>query len=195
MELIAHRVNTIEELRSLPREYGVEIDLRDYQNRLIIQHDPFMDGVDFEDYLQQYQHGTLILNIKSERIEFRVKELICEYNIKDYFFLDSSFPMINSLINSGESNVALRFSEFESLETILNLVGKVRWVWVDCFSYLPLNKENYQILKDAKFKICLVSPELQMQPEKLVEYRDYLCTEEIELDAVCTKISNFKAWL
>ena len=51
MEYIAHRVNTIEELRKLPLEYGVELDLRDDLNgRIYISHNPFEQGEDFEDY-------------------------------------------------------------------------------------------------------------------------------------------------
>ncbi len=76
MEFIAHRINTIEELKKVPNEYGVELDLRDYGNKLILQHDPFVEGEDFEEYLKYYNHGTMILNIKSERIEYRVLDLI-----------------------------------------------------------------------------------------------------------------------
>ncbi len=76
MLYIAHRVNTIEQLERTPTEYGVEIDLRDRGDRLFLQHDPFSDGVDFAEYLQHYRHGTLILNVKSERIEWRVLELL-----------------------------------------------------------------------------------------------------------------------
>src|SRR4030067_2525890 len=47
MKYIAHRVNTLADLRSLPREYGGEIDLRDRGERLILQHDPFKDGGGF----------------------------------------------------------------------------------------------------------------------------------------------------
>ena len=48
MEYIAHRVNTIEELRKLPTEYGVELDLRDDLNgRIYISHNPFEAGEDF----------------------------------------------------------------------------------------------------------------------------------------------------
>jgi hypothetical protein len=174
MEYIAHRINTIEELRNIPKEYGVELDLRDFGDRLILQHDPFTDGEDFEEYLKHYSHGTMILNIKSERIEERVLELIKKYKIEKYFFLDSSFPMIYLLSKNGEQNIALRFSEFEGIDTILNMKSKVKWVWVDCFSRLPITKENYQILKDNGFKLCLVSPELQGQNEKLEEYKQYL---------------------
>lgn len=194
MEFIAHRINTIEELKQIKPEYGVEVDLRDYGERLILQHDPFKDGENFEDYLKHYNHGTLILNIKSERIEIRVLELLKKYKIDKYWFLDSSFPMIHLLTSSGERNIALRFSEFEGIDTILAMSGKVKWVWIDCFSQLPINAANYSLLKKSGFKLCLVSPELQKQDEKLVEYKRYLAKDGIVLDAICTKVYNIKFW-
>jgi hypothetical protein len=194
MEYIAHRINTIEELKQIPKEYGVELDLRDFRDGLILQHDPFKDGEDFEEYLKHYNHGTMILNIKSERIEHKVLELIQKYNIKKYFFLDSSFPMIYLLSKSGEKNIALRFSEFEGIDTILNMVGKVEWIWVDCFSKLPITYENYKLLKNNGFKFCLVSPELQGQNEKLESYKQYLQDEGIVFDAICTKVYNIEKW-
>ncbi|MGE4457263.1 MAG: hypothetical protein AB7E13_10015 [Arcobacteraceae bacterium] len=194
MEFIAHRINTIDELKQVPFEYGVELDLRDYGHRLILQHDPFKDGEDFEEYLKHYNHGTMILNIKSERIEHRVLELIQKYNIKKYFFLDSSFPMIYLLSKSGEKNIALRFSEFEGVDTILAMSGKVDWIWVDCFSKLPITSKNYQLLREKGFKFCLVSPDLQSQEEKLESYKKYLEDNKIIFDAICTKIYNVKKW-
>ena len=194
MEYIAHRVNTIEELKQIPNEYGVELDLRDFADRLVLQHDPFKDGEDFEEYLKHYNHGTMILNIKSERIEHKVLELIQKYNIKKYFFLDSSFPMIYLLSKTGEKNIALRFSEFEGIDTILSMTGKVEWIWVDCFSKLPINYEIYKLLKNNGFKFCLVSPELQGQNEKLEFYKQYLQDESIVFDSICTKVYNIDKW-
>ena len=118
MHFIAHRVNTIKDLLNTPAEYGVEVDLRDFGEKLVLQHDPFKDGECFEEYLKNYNHGTMILNIKSEGIETRVLKLIQQHNIKNYFFLDCSFPMINLLSSKGEKNIALRFSEFEGLDII-----------------------------------------------------------------------------
>lgn len=194
MEYIAHRINTVEELKQIPFEYGVELDLRDYGDRLILQHDPFKDGEDFEEYLKHYNHGTMILNIKSERIEHKVLELIKKYDVKKYFFLDSSFPMIYLLSNNNEKNIALRFSEFEGIDTILNMKNKVEWIWVDCFSKLPITNENYMLLKANGFKFCLVSPELQGQSEKLEEYKEYLNYNNIVFDAICTKNYNIDTW-
>lgn len=194
MEYISHRINTISELIETPIELGVEIDLRDFNNRLILQHDPFIDGEDFEEYLKHYNHGTMILNIKSERIEHRVLEMIKKFNVKEYFFLDSSFPMIYQLSNENQKNIALRFSEFESIETILNMSGKVDWVWVDCFTKLPMTQKIYKILKKEGFKICLVSPELQGQKDKINTYKNYLSDVGIKFDAVCSKRENFNIW-
>jgi hypothetical protein len=192
---IAHRINTIEELKQIPIEYGVELDLRDYGERLILQHDPFIDGEDFEEYLEHYQHGTMILNIKSERIEHKILELLSKYKIDEYFFLDSSFPMIYLLSNQGEKNCAVRLSEFEGLDTVLAMTGKINWVWVDCFSKLPIDFNSFKKLKKAGFKLCLVSPELQGRPQDIDFYRDWLKTQDIVFDAICTKKDQLNKWL
>lgn len=195
MEFIAHRVNTVKELKQLPLECGVEIDLRDYKDQLVLQHDPFCDGDLFEEYLKHYRHGTIILNIKSERVEPRVLELLSRYPDIQYFFLDSSIPVMQKMINEGERNFAVRFSELESLETVLNFRQKVKWVWVDCFTVNPLTVEVFQRLKKEGFKICFVSPELLGRPEDVPVYAADLRQKGIALDAVCAKPAYHKVWV
>jgi len=102
--------------------------------------------------------------------------------------------MIYLLSKAGEKNISLRFSEYEGLDTILNMKNKVDWVWVDCFTKLPITKENYKILKENNFKICLVSPELQNQEDKLLDYKSYLKKNDIVFDAICTKSYNIQKW-
>jgi hypothetical protein len=185
MQYIAHRVNTIERLRSTPTQFGVELDLRDRGDRLILQHDPFGDGEDFEEFLKYYRHGLLILNIKSERIEHRVLERVRGANVRDYFFLDCSFPMIRALIREGEHRIAVRFSEFEPVESALALAGQVSWVWVDCFSQMPLDARTHGLLKQH-FKLCAVSPELQGRDVSAIsDYAQQMAP--FAVDAVCTK--------
>lgn len=193
-DFIAHRINDLAVLQQLPTELGAEIDLRDRADRLILQHDPFIDGQDAEPFFAAYRHGTLILNIKSERIELRILELLKQYKIENYFFLDSSFPMIQHLIKLGEHRVAVRFSEFEGLDTVLALEGKIEWVWVDCFTRLPLTRENYATLKGAGFKLCLVSPELQGRATDIEPYKKELESLGVEFDAICTKQANVNLW-
>lgn len=195
MEYIAHRINTLAELRSLPTEYGVELDLRDDLNgRIYIQHNPFEAGEDFEEYLRHYHHGTMILNIKSERIELKVLEMLSEYNVKNYFFLDSSFPMIYSLSKQGEKNIALRISELEGLDTARNMAGKVEWIWVDCFTRIPIEKKEYNELKKLGYKLCFVSPELEGRDEDIESYKAQLIEQEMVMDAICTKSYNIGRW-
>jgi len=186
MQYIAHRVNTTQQLLRTDREYGVELDLRDRGERLILEHEPFSDGEEFAQFLKHYQHGTMILNIKSERIEHRVlDEIVNCKSVRDYFFLDSSFPMIRALVQQGEHRIAVRFSEFEPIENALSLAGDVQWVWVDCFHRLPLDDRTYAALSES-FNICLVSPELQgHSTDRIGEFVKQV--DGYVIDAVCTK--------
>jgi hypothetical protein len=184
---IAHRINTTQQLNQVPSHYGIEIDLRDLGERLVLQHDPFLKPTaeDFEHFLESYHHELIILNVKSERIESRVQEIMQRFKIENYFFLDSSFPMIRLLSAQGERRLAIRFSELEPLEYALAMAGKVDWVWIDCFTHLPLTAQNYDVLK-AHFKLCVVSPELQgYSTERIADFAQQL--RPFEIDAVCTK--------
>jgi hypothetical protein len=195
VEFISHRVNTINDLKNTPIEFGVELDLRDnIDGSIYINHDPFVVGENFEDYLREYKHGTMILNIKSERIEYKVLDLLKKYNIEKYFFLDSSFPMIKALTDQGELNIALRYSEYEGIDTIKLMSGRAKWVWVDCFNSFPLEEDTYLKLKNMGYKLCFVSPELQGQPEKIEEYAGNIKKKNINFDAICTKLYNIDGW-
>jgi hypothetical protein len=185
----------VAELRKLPQKYGVELDLRDnLDGRIYIQHNPFEAGEDFEDYLKEYHHGTMILNVKSERIELKIQELMKKYGITDYFYLDSSFPMIYLLSQSGEKRVALRISEYEGLDTARNMAGKVEWIWVDCFSKIPIGRNEYEELKKLGYKLCFVSPELQGRDEDIEAYAQQLKNDGMVFDAICTKYYNVERW-
>lgn len=189
MKLIAHRKNTLAELRSSPTEYGVEVDIRSYAGDLVIHHDPFIKGEPFEAWLAEYRHGTLILNVKEEGLEARLIELMKRRGIGDYFFLDQSFPFLVKWARLGERRCAVRVSEYESVETALSLAGKVDWVWVDCFTRFPLQYEDSARLKSAGFRLCLVSPELQGRDAQteIPQLHALLKDRGIDADAVCTK--------
>ena len=56
--ICCHRINTIKELQEIPKEYGIEIDLRDNINGdIYIAHDPFILAELFEEYLKYYEHS------------------------------------------------------------------------------------------------------------------------------------------
>jgi hypothetical protein len=186
--IINHRVNTIDKLENTPKEYGVEVDLRSNGNDIIIHHDPFKKGVLFKDWLQYFNHKTLILNVKEEGLEQVVLNYLNKKNITDYFFLDQSFPFLIKYSSILKGKSAVRFSEYESSNSVLNLKKIINWVWVDYFNFFPLDYNTYVNFKNKGFKICLVSPELQgFGEDELLKLRNILIKSNIKADAVCTK--------
>jgi hypothetical protein len=187
---ILHRVNTKQDLLTTPIDFGVEIDIRSNGDQLYLCHDPFSSGDSLEEWLELYNHGTLILNVKEEGLEDRLIELMQKFSIDDYFFLDQSFPFLIKSASKGENKCAVRVSEFENIETAMKLSGKIDWVWVDCFTRFPLTAKDAKRLQiDGGFKLCFVSPELQgrMDIDQIKEYRDRIMSLGIRGDAVCTK--------
>ena len=186
---ILHRINTIELLKKVPVEYGVEVDIRSNNNSLVMHHDPFTMGELFEKWIKFYEHETLILNVKEEGLEEPLISLMKKYKVNNFFFLDQSFPFLRKTALLGESRCAVRISEYEHINTALSLSGMVDWVWVDCFTEFPLSIEDGKRLKDAGFKICIVSPELQGRTDSshVMEFRRKIEALNIIGDAVCTK--------
>jgi hypothetical protein len=184
MLLIEHRVNTLEHLRRVPAERGIEIDIRDYEGDLRLVHDPLQSGQRLEDLLAACRHALVIFNVKCDGLEDRVRRLAERHGIADYFFLDLANPALVNLARQGERRLAVRYSEFEPLEFALAFAGQVEWVWVDCFTRLPLSPKTYRQLRQH-FKICLVSPELQKHPRAwIAAFREQL--RDMPVDAVCT---------
>jgi hypothetical protein len=190
-----HRVNTIDDLMKTPLEFGVEVDLRDNGEDIVVAHDPFCNGERFSDYILHYNHAFIILNVKSERIEWRILDILERHGISDYFFLDCSFPMTVTLTRFGCKKVALRFSEYEGLETIEKMKTQIEWVWVDCFNKYPIDATTYNLLREWSLKLCIVSPELQARQEEVEAFQDEILLLRHTPDMVCSKFENRLTWL
>ncbi len=193
MEIILHRINKIKELRTISHLFGVEIDIRTYGNNLILSHDPYNNGDKLEDYLSEYKHGTLILNIKESGIENDVLALIQKYHVNSYFLLDVEFPYIVSASENKIKNIALRFSEFESIDTVIKFNGLINWIWIDTFTKLPLNQNAINVLKG--FKTCIVCPERWNRPNDISFYKDQLKNMKFSVNAVMTSKHSAKLWI
>ena len=194
MEIIVHRINKLEELKNISPNYGVEIDIRSYGNELILNHEPYKKGDRFEDFLKEYKHGTLVLNIKESGIENTVLSLMQKHkNVKNYFLLDVEFPYVFSALKNNIKNIAIRFSEFESIDTVMQFKGLLDWVWIDTFTKLPLNQNSINILKD--FKTCLVCPERWHRTADILIYKNQLKSMNFSLDAVMTSKDTIKLWI
>jgi len=194
VEIIIHRVNTIQQLKKISPQFGTEIDIRVWGSDLILNHEPFEKGEKLIDYLDEYENGTLILNIKEAGIEDAVLHLVKQRpQIKSYFLLDVEFPYLYRASRQGEKNIAIRFSEDESIETVKKYVGKVNWVWIDTNTQLPISNENKAILDN--FKKCLVCPERWGRPEEIINYRKEISLMNFELNAVMSSKKYCDLWL
>jgi len=194
VEIIIHRVNTIRELKIIEAEFGAEIDIRAWNSDLILNHEPFQDGEKLIDYLDEYKNGTLILNIKEDGIEDEVLRLVRERpQIKSYFLLDVEFPYLYRASRQGERNMAIRFSEDESVETVKNYIGMVDWVWIDTYTRLPITLKNKTFLD--QYKKCLVCPERWGRPEDINLFLNQMHEIGFFTDAVMTSIKYINHWL
>ncbi len=192
MEIIAHRINKISELKNLPKAYGAEVDLRASGSKIILNHDPYKKGDNFINYLENYDNGTIVLNIKEAGIEQDVIKLVKKFKIKDYFLLDVEIPLICKNNSNFKKYMSLRFSEYESIETVKNLINKASWIWIDTFNKLPLNKNNIKILD--KFKSCLVCPERWGRPYDIKKYYNILKKLNFFPKSVMTSKKYAKKW-
>ncbi|HIP12819.1 MAG TPA: hypothetical protein EYG73_08900, partial [Arcobacter sp.] len=83
--------------RSFSNNFGTETDIRDYKGELVISHDiADENNITVQDFFNIYNKYNrtlpLALNIKSDGLQKKLKELIDEYNIKNYFVFDMSVP-------------------------------------------------------------------------------------------------------
>ena len=189
MIIVRHRRNLRRELEETPTDLGIEVDIRSQGSELVIHHDPFVVGERFEDWIEAYAHRLLILNVKEEGLEERLLAIMQRRGIEEFFFLDQSFPFLIRTARQGERRCAVRVSEYESVDSALNVSGMVQWVWVDCFTRFPLDGDDARALQAAGMKLCLVSPELQdrTDPSEIEAIRNVLGRAKIMVEAVCTK--------
>ena len=121
-------------------------------------------------------------------MEKYVLDILKKYKVKNFFFLDQSFPFLLKTITSGEKRCAIRISEFESIDSAYNLAGRIEWVWIDYFNKFPLNRTEFMRLKKLGYKICIVSPEIQgKEINEIKILKNFLIQNKIYPDAVCTR--------
>jgi hypothetical protein len=184
MLLVEHRVNTLEHLRRIPSTRGVEVDVRDYDGDLRLTHDPLSSGERLEDFLAEYRHALLVFNVKCDGLEGRILDLAMRFHITEFFLLDVATPTLVNLCRRGVRQMAARYSEYEPIELALAFAGRLDWVWVDCFTRLPLDADSYRRLHQH-FRMCLVSPELQGHPRAMIaDFRAQL--RGMPVEATCT---------
>lgn len=175
--------------RSFSLGFGTETDIRDYKGELVISHDIADEKCIsvkemFEIYNKYNNTLPLALNIKSDGLQIKLKELIKEYKIKDYFVFDMSVPDGLQYIKQ-DMKTFTRESEYEKIPSFYD---EACGVWLDEFQGNWINKEVIeQHIKNNK-KICIVSPDLHKR-EYRNEWQHYKEVEkELSIDSlmICT---------
>ena len=158
--------------RAIDHGYGIETDIRDYNNKLVIAHDlPSKRSIEFIKLLDlvlnsENKNIYLAINIKSDGLKDLIKK---EKKLKklNHFFFDMSIPQ-QKLFNDCKINYFIRLSELE------NYNNKVRknnecGVWLDSFFKIWYNNK---IIKNLRFKnIAIVSSELHKRKDYKVQWK------------------------
>lgn len=171
MEIISHRGywKKLEERntnisfeRSFNLGFGTETDLRDYNGEIVISHDiANPTNILFSDFLEIYKKTiyknlSLALNIKADGLQKKVKKILVDYQIVNYFLFDMSIPDLKVSIEA-DLNTFSRLSEYEKE---LPFYDKVKGIWLDAFVDNWYTEDILTThLKNDK-TICIVSAEL-----------------------------------
>lgn len=192
MIIVAHRINNLFLLKKIPVNFGVEIDLRSYKKKIILNHEPFKGGIELKNFLKFYKHKLLIANIKEAGIENNVIQILKKFKIKNYFLLDVEQPFIWSSVEKKFKNIAIRFSENEDIKNAKQYIGKFKWIWIDTKTKFPVNKKNYKIIN--KFKSCIVCPERWGRNKDIIKYKKRIINNKFNITAVMTDLRYLSLW-
>lgn len=194
-EFILHRANNLKQAKLAEGFSGAEIDLRLYFGKLVLAHDPFMEGVSFTEWLSSFTGNFIILNTKETGLEEEIVRIISGVAPQiEYLFLDLPMP---SMIKAAKKKipVAVRVSEEEPIAFASRIFSN--WIWLDSFSGNWTHLEEIRMLRSSiPQKICLVSPELQdrwpyANSEEFDWLKGYLRENPGQIQAICTKDRKF----
>ncbi|MCV3383732.1 hypothetical protein L8T82_07740 [Campylobacter sp. IFREMER_LSEM_CL292] len=182
MKIISHRgfwienseKNTLKSFeRSFENNFGVETDLRDMLEQIVISHDMSNSSCltldDFFALCKRFSNNfPLALNIKADGLQSILKEFLEKYDVNNYFVFDMSVPDALLYIKAG-FNVFTRQSEYEEQPSFYN---EACGVWMDEFYEHWINEKIIREHLENNKKICIVSSELHKRDFKK-EWQEY----------------------
>lgn len=203
MIIIAHRgfwadtieQNTIDAFnRALDFGFGIELDVRDFNKKIIISHNiPDRNAKSFKDIFKTlHRHPNFnkviyAINIKSDGIEEKIKDLILDFDLKENSFVfDMSMPSMYIFYKQYKQiNFATRQSEVEKSPIFYN---NAKWLWMDELEKHWISNNIIMSHIVNKKRVCLVSPELHerkhlevwkqyLQLPKNILKKVYICTD------------------
>lgn len=169
MKILSHRGwwenraehNTLAAIeRSFRAGFGIETDVRDAGGQLVISHDlPDASAYAVSRLLKMHREFpqlTLALNVKSDGLQVKLRELLDEYGVQNYFVFDMSIPDTLGYRKQGFVYYT-RQSEYEPEPA---LYAEAAGVWIDIFENEWPDRATLEGHLTRGKQICLVSPEL-----------------------------------
>ena len=175
--------------RSFSLGFGTETDIRDYKGELVISHDMAdkncISVIEMFEIYNRYDNTLpLALNIKADGLQIKLKELLEEYKIENYFIFDMSVPDGLEYLKQNIKSFT-RESEYEKIPSFYD---EACGIWLDEFQGHWIDKVTIEKhIKNGK-KICIVSPDLHKREYKQ-EWKHYKEIEkELGIDnlMICT---------
>ncbi|WP_413282521.1 hypothetical protein [Vibrio sp. MA40-2] len=172
MEIIAHRGfwNDVSEQnsdvafeRALSNGFGIETDLRDYNQKIVISHDiannSSMTLIRFLEICNKYSNKlVLALNVKSDGLQ----EILRNTDIGNkHFYFDMSVPDMFGFLRKD----MVFYSRYSDVELSPSLYDKADGIWLDNFSDAQLNIDALERFLEHDKSVVLVSPELHKRKE------------------------------
>jgi len=148
--------------RSFLLGYGTETDIRDYNGKLVISHDPASeDCMLFCDFLELVDsinpNLTLALNIKSDGLYSLFQREMANFtSIRNYYFFDMSVPDSMGYL-SKQMPILTRRSEYET-SSLLEI--KSEGIWLDCFQGIWYDQNFIDTFLLTQKKVFIVSEDL-----------------------------------
>jgi hypothetical protein len=153
--------------RSFSLGFGVETDIRDSNQELVVSHDmPSGGELTLERLLKMAvssigpEHLTMALNIKSDGLSRTLGKILAKFPQLDCFVFDMSIPDMRGYFEVGIP-VFTRLSEYETVPVWLEPSAGV---WLDAFDSEWYSVGLVEDLSADNKRVCIVSPELHGRP-------------------------------
>ena len=147
--------------RSFHGGYGTETDLRDWNGRLVVAHDPPATDPLPAEVLFGIYHGVgadlpLALNVKADGLQKLLAPLLERFGVTNWFVFDMAVPDALGWLAAGAA-VFTRHSEVEEHPAFY---ARAAGVWLDGFAGEWWTAETVRAHLAAGKRVCVVSPEL-----------------------------------
>ena len=144
---IAHQQNKLKKLKTLLDNNirGIEIDLRSDRNKVIISHDPFLNGLDFFKTVKKLKNFFVIVDMKSTGFSEKVLKVLNKEKINFLFLNLIASEQIYLIEKNHSKNLFLRYSSIEKPNLTTKNFKKIKWIWFDFFNkkFITIKEYNY----------------------------------------------------